>query len=809
MSNTKINIYQGNQIGGCVVSIETEKAKICIDLGENLPGKEKVEKLEIEGLTIPGNRQYDAIFFTHYHGDHVGRIKDVKEGIKMYMGETAKKVLFTINETVKNTEMCELLQNKVKTFYQNKPITFGDLTITPYLVDHSAYDAYMFLIETPDRKILHTGDFRLHGYRGKATIPVIKSLIKDFERRKIDILITEGTMLSRKDEKYYKEGDMLRDAIQLMRKHKYVFLICSSTNLDSLATFYQAGQNQYPARKMYSNYYVFNQLKNFSETAGQECDLYNFKNIEIVDFERKSYKSNGEIITQEERMKMFGFVTVIKWTDYYEKWIERFRDCEEKPIVIYSMWDGYRKKRNPAYNEELAKFCKKYNAMPMHTSGHIYPKDLEEVINTICPREAIIPIHTEYAEGIKSLNLKHGLKRKIKLNVSEYICKTREDSRRVSEQMLGELKNGRFCEFVKFIKQNPDKELALCFRGNNKENGIESAIVYYNNHKVWELTKEDTDFKVKISFNHARYTKNWKEQLEKLCNEYQFTYQQVNRKDEKKIDINNAINKIDDKNQYSIGYLINKNRKYDRSFVEGTFEILISVIEDFFNKDKKKDYFKSYYERKNIKNEKKHEYIEKKRQQKLYLELNNSENGLYIYDLEFAQKMMAFYESGGNKNNKKEAKNQPDMHAIRFKDSKPESFVMVEVKSTESAMKDRKSGLKKHLEGMEKYVKDHKELVQNRLKEAFNILSQYQDLGLRKLKRFDKENDLELYTSLKKIEIRFILTDEAAKYYRRNKAYFKEGNEKRLEEYLRRKHYEIEDNEEENRIEIWKEIIID
>ena len=110
-SNTKIKIYQGNQIGGCVVSIETEKTKICIDFGENLPGNDEKEKIEIEGLTKPSSKIYDALFFTHYHGDHIGRMKEVLEDVPMYMGKTAKKVLLTINKTTKNTQMCEILKN--------------------------------------------------------------------------------------------------------------------------------------------------------------------------------------------------------------------------------------------------------------------------------------------------------------------------------------------------------------------------------------------------------------------------------------------------------------------------------------------------------------------------------------------------------------------------------------------------------------------------------------------------------------------------------------------------------------------------
>lgn len=420
MKNTKIKIYQGNQIGGCVVSIETEKTKICIDFGENLPGTDEKEKVEIEGLTTPSNKMYDALFFTHYHGDHIGRMKDVLEEVPMYMGETSKRVLLTINKTIKDEKMCDILENRIKTFKENETETINDIKITPYSIDHSAYDAYMFLIETPDKVILHTGDFRLHGYRGNKTLKLIKSYIKEFGKRKIDILITEGTMLSRKDDEYYTERKMLKDAENLMKKHKYVFLICSSTNLDSLATFYQAGQRQLPKRKMYANHYVYEQLKIFRETAGEKSGIYKFQNIEPIMFEHVSNLPNGETITQKERMKKYGFVTVIKGTESYEKWIKLFEDCEEKPVVIYSMWEGYIKKESKAYDEELAKFCEKYNAIPMHTSGHIYPKDLEKVIKTISPREAIIPIHTENAEGLKELDLPNYLKEKIKYNVDEY-----------------------------------------------------------------------------------------------------------------------------------------------------------------------------------------------------------------------------------------------------------------------------------------------------------------------------------------------------------------------------------------------------
>lgn len=67
-------------------------------------------------------------------------------------------------------------------------------------MDHTAYDAYMFLIEAtdsnkPDGKkvILHTGDFRGHGRSGKRILEIIKYYVHK-NGRKVDVLVSEGTI---------------------------------------------------------------------------------------------------------------------------------------------------------------------------------------------------------------------------------------------------------------------------------------------------------------------------------------------------------------------------------------------------------------------------------------------------------------------------------------------------------------------------------------------------------------------------------------------------------------------------------------
>ena len=402
---TKIHIYNGNQIGGCITVISTKQAKIMIDFGKNLPGS-KTQDYEMDWE----REQVDAVFFTHYHGDHVGRFKEIPKHIPLYMGEVARLVMNTIAEHIKDTEALEILKDRTRVHevIANQIIYIEDIKITPYMVDHSAYDAYMYLIETPDKTILHTGDFRGHGYRGKALLPMIKKYICKNGEREIDVLITEGTMMSRLGEKIYSEADMKKDAAKLFQKHKYVFLICSSTNVDSLATFYQEAKKQ--RIKMYGNSYVYEQLVNYRNTAGKKSDLYKFEYVYPVHFQKLI---NGKI-TQEEMMRKQGFLIVIKPEEGYHKWIEKFADLN--PVLVYSMWNGYLNPKQDAFNSSWKQFMDRYKeiTIDMHTSGHAEVELLEEVIRTVNPKESIMPIHTEEAEKFKELNISEELKARIK-----------------------------------------------------------------------------------------------------------------------------------------------------------------------------------------------------------------------------------------------------------------------------------------------------------------------------------------------------------------------------------------------------------
>ena len=447
-----VKIFQGDQIGGCVTVISAVHGgrthRILIDYGSSLSGSEVKEDFRYPWEEEP----VEAVFFTHYHGDHVGRMMDIPDNVPLYMGETARRVMINIQEAlckapdeegIRHRKELEALKDdsRIHTFHYNgryyDHITdIPGFIVEPYSIDHSAYDAYMFLIEADDpesengrKVILHTGDFRGHGRRGKAMLPVIERYVHR-DGRRVNSLIIEGTMMSRMDEKVLTETEMMYEASEYLKKHRYAFLICSSTNLDSLASFYQAAQMAaFPYRRYLYTYneYFRIQLKTFSDTAGGFSDVYQFDNVHqlMLDKELKASKWKKSR-TQKELMEITGFLAIIKPEDWCEKYLDPFiRDyqngvIDQMPVIIYSMWDGYvqeyfvrengERVENRAKNQNWIDFLKKQEekgveVKHLHTSGHASPQMLAEVIKAVAPTDEIWPMHTEHPEMFERLDI--------------------------------------------------------------------------------------------------------------------------------------------------------------------------------------------------------------------------------------------------------------------------------------------------------------------------------------------------------------------------------------------------------------------
>ena len=142
----KLRILKGtNQIGGCITEIVSNKGtKIIIDLGEDLPDDNvsKPKNPNIYGLTI-GEKKYDAVFITHSHGDHIGLINYVLDGIDVYVEPVSKRIYRLLSIFTHKK-----IRFKTKDMiFKEKIIINDDIVVTPYIVDHSSYNSSMLLIE--------------------------------------------------------------------------------------------------------------------------------------------------------------------------------------------------------------------------------------------------------------------------------------------------------------------------------------------------------------------------------------------------------------------------------------------------------------------------------------------------------------------------------------------------------------------------------------------------------------------------------------------------------------------------------------
>lgn len=394
-----ITIHRGaNQIGGCITEISSDNCRLLVDFGSNLPGSQKAELTEAQICDIVENA--DAIFYTHYHGDHVGLHHLIPANVKQYIGSGAKKVMLckynALNRYGNYGKELEMANN-MNTYRPGQRFNVGgkdEIFITPYFVSHSAFDAYMFKIECKGKIILHTGDFRRHGYLGKGLFPTLRKYVGE-----VDILITEGTMLGRKQENIVSENEIQRCITKILKEHKYVFALCSFSDIDRLASFHAACKNT--GRVFLVDKFQKKILDIFSEYAGKRSPLFKFNAFELINYKTSNVKRK---LTGE------GFLMPIRISSYHfvKEMLKTYND--ESAWLIYSMWGGYAEKDKNYTIENVISIRKLFGYRifdgtkdSVHTSGHADVQTLADVCKTVNPRIGVIPIHKDENTEYESL----------------------------------------------------------------------------------------------------------------------------------------------------------------------------------------------------------------------------------------------------------------------------------------------------------------------------------------------------------------------------------------------------------------------
>lgn len=376
----KLCIHRGtHQIGGIAAEISTASTRILIDMGDELSLDPNFVSapLNIPGVTDENGR-CDAVLFTHYHGDHIGQMLRIRPEIPIYAGALAKDImrLSSAHSWKKDEALCKRIET-IRTFSAGVPFLIGDIQITPFSIDHSAADSYLFLIEADGKRVLYTGDFRLHGVRGE-------TMDKILDRRigKVDVVVTEGTTVSRSEHEVVTEWDLQKRVKAYLRQYKYVFVLCATTNLDRIFAL---------ARAVPRGKYCI-------------CDDYQKMLVETVSKHWNGISSFYEMpkllsfkYHPPARFAELGGLMFVRANSKFEAIIRQYDPAQS--ILLYSMWDGYRTKPGSTIPDFLSLTG---TWAELHTSGHASPDDLRHVIEKADP-EIVIPMHTDAPQKMQTL----------------------------------------------------------------------------------------------------------------------------------------------------------------------------------------------------------------------------------------------------------------------------------------------------------------------------------------------------------------------------------------------------------------------
>ena len=421
---------------------------------------------------------YDVLV-SHAHADHIGNVKFLHPNIKIISSNTTKTMLEYFEKVSRSPYFSDILsyasmfqqtfdqkrgisrvgyakqqviERRVKGLMSGESYLVGNdqFKLTIYEVDHSIPGAAAYLIEdlVSKKRIVYTGDLRLHGIEGQKTRYFIQ-MAKKFQP---DILISEGTRVGQQEvSEFHSEQDVedrLTDLVGKIDQNPEKGLImfdCSMRDIWRFRSFYMAATmndrtlvvnaqvyqllKQMVKDHILTNFDIFN-IRVFLPRRGwgiyEERDYSGSKDIKQVfrihsddtkDPEPYDPRFVKEKPPELDLNQSIGIRAkeIRRRPEKYLLYLPFFSMTEifdlKPPIHSYYI----RSKSEPFDDEGWIEERKLFNWFELmqipkdhlyqvHCSGHIYQSDLVSMISTIHPK-VLIPIHTEHPELYQSLGL--------------------------------------------------------------------------------------------------------------------------------------------------------------------------------------------------------------------------------------------------------------------------------------------------------------------------------------------------------------------------------------------------------------------
>lgn len=390
----RVCIHRGSkQIGGSCVEVESGGQRLLVDFGLPLDAQENTNQYvpKISGLD-GGDPSLLGILISHPHLDHFGLLAHVAPQIPVGMGVAARRILEAAAPFLPGNWPTPA---KGWNYQSEHSFIIGPFCVTPFLVDHSSYDAYALQIESDGKSIFYSGDFRSHGR--KATL---------FERltenppQNIDTLLLEGSSLGRltDSQQFPTEKEIENQLTHILSSSEGLALVhTSSQNIDRVVSIFRASKKS--GRKLIIDLYTAAILEatgnvNLPQSDWSDVALY------VPQAQRVQIKNNAwfDLLKRHSANRIFieSLQQIAPKSTLLFRPLHRFDlergECLSGAVYIYSQWEGYWEQG--AY-DKVREWLERHSIKKhsIHTSGHASPGELKKVVSSINPRK-VVPIHS-------------------------------------------------------------------------------------------------------------------------------------------------------------------------------------------------------------------------------------------------------------------------------------------------------------------------------------------------------------------------------------------------------------------------------
>jgi ribonuclease J len=412
----QLTIYRGTkEIGGSCVEVATASTRLILDAGLPLvkPDREPFDPKVIEGKStaalidekiipnVPGlfteGKSPDAILLSHSHLDHAGLLHLTKPEIPIYATSGTSKMMLAGAVFSRQKELERARHREVSA---KKSFSIGDMTITPFAVDHSSFGSVAYLIEAEGKTLLYSGDIRKHGRKpGMA-----RDLVTEIGPKNIDVLLMEGTHFGPgRSSKGLNEFELEEEIVDHIKAAPGIVLACfSPIDVDRLVTYYRASQRT--GRIFVADAYAAFVMHLVASEASIPRPT---SDVGVRVYFNQAFE-NRQLTSVRERFELDRIQlaqVLAEPTKYLMVFRPSMTELDFANVLptnsrcLYSYWKGYLEKPDwVQLQESLSQVGGDF--IPAHASGHIYVEDIVELVRGINPKQ-IVPIHTFEPTGFQ------------------------------------------------------------------------------------------------------------------------------------------------------------------------------------------------------------------------------------------------------------------------------------------------------------------------------------------------------------------------------------------------------------------------